>query len=300
MERDLANHFSMHGWVLVPDVIDAATVALLRQRLAAIYPTFGEYSADPEGFADLADGQFGGLRLWPVDDVELDLMPLEPRLVALARALVGSTELRLLRAGYQAKYAQTADFDQVLHFDYPNHSLVVPADGDIVGFFLYISDVDDDLGPTALVSDTVRGEVVPSRTHLERSAWPTIYEAEQRATGRAGSVLAYRSTTYHRGTAITAEAGVRLTLGYSYGRPAPWNGFMSFPRLGEEPGLRRAVPRMTPEQRQLIGFPGIGDAYWTEDTLRAVAARYPGFDVTPYQRREPRRRRPLLLPGRPP
>jgi hypothetical protein len=38
------------------------------------------------------------------------------------------------------------------------------------GFFLYLSDVTAGLGPTKLVSDTVRGPLLPDRTHLMPAA----------------------------------------------------------------------------------------------------------------------------------
>ncbi|MGH3302572.1 MAG: hypothetical protein ACRDOK_12980 [Streptosporangiaceae bacterium] len=159
----------------------------------------------------------------------------------------------------------------------------MPDDDDIVGFFLYLSDVTADLGPTMLVSDTVRGRLRPDRTHLMPAAdYPEMYAAEQAATESGGSLLAYRSTTYHRGSAITAPRGVRLTLGFAYGRPASWTGYQAFPRLGEEPGLRNAVAAATPRQRALLGFPRPGDPYWNQDTLTAVARRYPGFNPADY------------------
>jgi len=36
-------------------------------------------------------------------------------------------------------------------------------------------------------------------------------------------------------------------------------------------------------ERDLFGFPRPGDAYWNEQTLADVAARYPGMDMTPYR-----------------
>jgi hypothetical protein len=57
---------------------------------------------------------------------------------------------------------------------------------------------------------------------------------------------------------------------------------MSFPRLGEESGLIRFVAAASPGQRQLIGFPGPSESYWTLETLDWVARRYPGFDTTAY------------------
>lgn len=282
MDSSLVEHFAVHGWAVFPDVVDTATLSRAMERLQLLYPSFDAYHANPERYPELADGQFGGVRLWPVDDLELDLLSLNAGLVALAQELIGKRDIRLLRGGYQAKYAGTVDFDQVLHYDYPNHTLVVPMDNDVIGFFLYLSDVTDDLGPTALVSDAVRGDVTPGRTHLDPSAWPELYAVEQRATGLAGTVLAYRATTYHRGTAIEAHVGTRLTLSYAFAQPSPWTGYASFPRLGEEQGLIRAMAAMTPRQRELLGFPPVGDAYWTPANVAAVAQRYPGFDPSPY------------------
>ncbi len=279
---DALTHFASHGWAPFPEVFDGKSVEEVRQRLGAMYPTFEQFQSERSRYADLADGQVGGLKMWPLDDLVLDLVPLDARLVGLAETLLRTRDLRLLRAAYQAKYAQTVDFDQVLHYDYPNHSLVVPAEADIVGFFLYISDVADDLGPTALVSDAVRGPITPGRTHPDAKTWPELYAAERRAVAGASSVLAYRSTTYHRGTAITAPAGVRVTLGASYGRSAPWIGYTSFPRLGEDRGLVRAVRRMTTRQRELIGFPAPGDPFWSPNAVRALTERYPDIDPTPY------------------
>jgi ectoine hydroxylase-related dioxygenase (phytanoyl-CoA dioxygenase family) len=278
----LVSQFSRDGWVVIPHAVDETVIGEARRALRDVYPTYDQLERSPRQYPWAADGQFGGLRLWPVDVVLLDLLPLHESVAAMAEALVGSDDVRLLRAGYQAKYGSTVDYTQVLHVDYPNHSLVVPADNDIVGFFLYLSDVTAGLGPTMLVSDTVRGPLRPDRTHLAPADYPEMYAAEQAATGSAGSLLAYRSTTYHRGSGLSAPRGVRLTLGFAYARPAPWTGFQAFPRLGEEPGLRKAIAAASPRQRALLGFPPHGDPYWTPDTLAAVAQRYPDFSPADY------------------
>jgi hypothetical protein len=279
----LISTFRRDGWVVIPHAVDETVITEARRALGGIYPTYDQLERSPGEYPWAVDGQFGGLRLWPVDVLLLDLLPLHDAVVAIAQALAGRDDLRLLRAGYQAKYGGTVDYTQVLHLDYPNHSLVVPADDDIAGFFLYLSDVTADLGPTMLVCDTARGPLRPDRTHLRPAAdYPAMYAAERAATGSAGSLLAYRSTTYHRGSAISAPRGVRLTLGFAYGRPAPWTGYQAFPRLGEEPGLRKLIAVATPRQRALLGFPPPGDPYWTAGTLAAVARRYPGFDPAGY------------------
>jgi hypothetical protein len=47
----------------------------------------------------------------------------------------------------------------------------------------------------------------------------------------------------------------------------------------------RAGPRWvraTPRERELFGFPAIGDPYWNDQTLTDVQCRYPRMDMTPY------------------
>ena len=43
-------------------------------------------------------------------------------------------------------------------------------------------------------------------------------------------------------------------------------------------------PEWTPRQREVLGFPRPGDEYWTDETLEAVALRYPRMDMAPYRR----------------
>ena len=45
------------------------------------------------------------------------------------------------------------------------------------------------------------------------------------------------------------------------------------------PGM---MERATPRERELFGFPAIGDPYWNEQTLTDVQCRYPRMDMTPY------------------
>ena len=61
-----------------------------------------------------------------------------------------------------------------------------------------------------------------------------------------------------------------------------WNGKMSWPDNAEKTGMAEAMVRMNPRERDLFGWPPIGSDYWNEQTLRDVALRYPGIDLTPY------------------
>ena len=49
--------------------------------------------------------------------------------------------------------------------------------------------------------------------------------------------------------------------------------------------LEATTPEMvqTVAQLTVLGFPGPGHPYWTEETLRGVAARYPFLDLEPWR-----------------
>ena len=48
--------------------------------------------------------------------------------------------------------------------------------------------------------------------------------------------------------------------------------------------MERLIAQASVEQRCVLGFPKPGHAYWTRDTIEAVAARYGpfGIEMAPY------------------
>ena len=42
------------------------------------------------------------------------------------------------------------------------------------------------------------------------------------------------------------------------------------------------MERATPRERELFGFPAIGDPYWNDQTLTDVQCRSPKMDMAPY------------------
>ena len=77
-------------------------------------------------------------------------------------------------------------------------------------------------------------------------AWPSLYEHEVSAAGKAGTVVAYRLETFHRGTDLTAPRGARYTIHVNFRRAdsdwigrrswtdtantAPWQDFVYAPQ----------------------------------------------------------------------
>lgn len=127
-----------------------------------------------------------------------------------------------------------------------------------------------------------------------------LYAREKRVQYKLGTVLFYRLDLWHRGTPLNLNrnrAVMNLLFkkrdvahitswhrGWAHNAYNTWSlnalGARVYPpAVGE---FERLIARLSPIQRTVLGFPHPGHVYWTEETLRAVQARYPSIDLTPY------------------
>jgi len=263
------------GWLKVDALVPAADVAPARRALEKLRPR-----------PRRRGGQFDGIVEFPFDAVELSLLALHPGVVAVAEALLETADVRLYHAEAWSKYAGAADYDQELHRDFLNHTETVPSADPRFGqvpCFLYLSDVGPGDGPTHFV-DLPRTAGLPLLPHhLRRHEHGDVYAAEVAATGPAGTLVAYRPETFHRGTALAAGA-TRFTLLVSF-RPAAaeWMQRYGWADRGFWPGWVPFVEAATPRQLELVGFPPPGHPFWTPETRAGTALRYPGLDLTPWR-----------------
>jgi len=276
-------HWRRHGYVVVPKLLSGAELAAAQADVRRYFPTDDEYRAAPERYPKV-----GGWRELPFVGDALNDLATHPELASFAERVIGTQEILLTQAILWGKYAGVGDHEQQLHVDFRNNSLVYPRDeGPFAqtGTVVYLSDVTEELGPTCVVSKEYTREpasLVPCvRT---RDRFPLLYEKEVAVTARAGSVLLYSMSTFHRGSAFRAAVGARFTFHVVFrAKDSHWMGFSAWARSGPEPALERFLERATPRQRELLGFPPPGHPYWNEETLAGVAARYPGMDMTPYR-----------------
>ena len=83
----------------------------------------------------------------------------------------------------------------------------------------------------------------------------------------------------------TGDEGVRFSQFTAFRTTGPgWLGSTSFQGAGGSSAMDDLITHASPRERELIGFPAPGDPYWDEETIPAVAARYPGMDMGPYAR----------------
>jgi hypothetical protein len=182
-----------------------------------------------------------------------------------------------------AKYAGAVNYDQPLHRDYGSHSLVVPRPESRYAqltTFIYLSDVTEEDGPTHIVP-YAQGKEVPY-TPLTMP-FGALADAEVACTGPAGSLLIYRTDILHRGSEMTGAGRSRFSILSDFQvRGTTWGGKMAWPKQSPT-RWARFIPQCSVRERDLFGFPRPGDAYWTEETLAGVGARYPGIDLAPYR-----------------
>lgn len=278
------------GWCVAEGVVPPDVLAAARADLGRFFPSAQEFAsdADPERNRPLRAESHAVLYRFPFESDALNRLVLHDSLVNLAEEVLGTAALRLYQGLLSAKYSDGApDEDQLLHADYGNHTLVVPRRD--VGYqqlemFVYLTDVTPDTAATRVVPLPLTAGIPVERTYLRYDEYAELYEAEEPASGPAGSVLLYRPDTYHRGVPITASGTARFMLHVSF-KPAgtDWLGSQAWPSSAEGLPWHRVVNHATLRQLLLLGFPEPGHPYWNEETLRGVAARYPSLDMTPFR-----------------
>ncbi len=264
---------------VAPELLEPAQNALWE-----IYPRPDDYFSNPDAYPHYTRSQFAGLRFFPYPSWHLNRLAVHPELVDGARRLCGTDDLHLYKIELWAKYSGAIVYDQVHHFDYGNHSVVVPklaSDHTQMTCFILLSDVTDADGPTKVVPlpDSAGAPLVPREKQPGEFA-----EEEVAVTGPAGSLFIYKTTVLHRGSDFTEPNRSRFVMLVDFQpRGWMWTGKMAWPDQSLHPAWAEALTNMTPAERTLFGFPSIADEYWDEQTIRDVGLRYPQMDMAPYR-----------------
>lgn len=299
---DAAERWRRDGWALIDGLVDEPTMAVVEGELANLVvppPTGPTRRADAARSTSRAEGdhrlrfraaQFDGTHLFPLPAAPtLNRLVAHPDLIAFASEAIGDGDLRLYQSRLWSKHGDHTDYEQPLHRDL-NHSLIPARNAPgwwHLECFLYLSDVDEHSGAPRLVPHSAierAGVEVPAgRGSLERGDHPDLYRLEVAAPARRGSLLAYRSDVWHRGTDIAAGRE-RHVLVVAY-KPAgsDWIGFDAHPPLVNSPDLVAFVEASTPEELALLGIPRPGHRFWTPATVEAMAEIYPGLDLEPWR-----------------
>jgi hypothetical protein len=110
-----------------------------------------------------------------------------------------------------------------------------------------------------------------------------FFDDEVAITGPAGSILIYKTDVFHRGSNFGAEGRSRFVMPVDFkARGWRWQGKLAWPDRANSFEWKQAMSQMTPRQRDVFGWPPIGDPYWNAQTLADVGVRYPDLDLSPY------------------
>jgi hypothetical protein len=271
------------GYTILEGFLDKETLAEAQAALWDVFPKPDEFFADPEAHPRYARSQFAGVKLFPYPTWAINRVAVYPDLIDAAERFLGTTDIETYKIELWGKYSDAINYDQPHHRDYGNHSLVVPSlDGrhPQMTTFILLSDVTEADGPTKVVplAETRDLPLTPAQ-----QPFGAFFDKEVSVTGPAGSLFVYKTDVLHRGSDFTGPGRSRFVMLVDLqARGWRWNGKMSWPDHADRPGFKEAMVNMTPRQRDLFGWPPPGSEYWTPQTLRDVAARYPGMDMSPY------------------
>jgi ectoine hydroxylase-related dioxygenase (phytanoyl-CoA dioxygenase family) len=310
------------GYTFVSGVVPAATIEALRSAAEAQFPKPG--SPEAREIADFGSAgaftfpsevqSFNALTL---DESLLDAV------AQLLETTVEN--LRLTQSDLWPKYGRDEhkgiqdNSDQRIHVDYPNHTIAHPTPWhrpEAVEMIIYLSDESETGGATAVVPRQGRNDpayrwpivdspgigdlrYVNDRTSAENyfaeqrpelADWrKTLYSREMKAAFKPGDILFYRHDTWHRGTPMKNNA-LRLVQNLTFRlAEAEWISTLhvgwAWKAYRNNKFLEKLIATSSLKQRAVMGFPQPGSAFWCEETIDAVTARYGmfGFDPAPYR-----------------
>jgi hypothetical protein len=295
--EDATKAWQSDGFVVLPGFLPAEELTSAVQELDLLFPSAAGFhdGTDPRRARFVGD-EFAGIDAFPFASTQISLLAVHHGILALAEALLDD-DVHLYGAEAWAKYTGACDYEQALHRDYLNHTVLVPSTTpgcQQVEMFVFLNDVPDDLGPPHLVSRKLTAQLpaVPNwllppgqegDNRFTAGADPGLYEAEISAAGPAGTVVAFEPGTFHRGTQLTAPGGARYSMHLGF-RPSSlqWGQRIGWAGTSFTSQWVDFVGRATSRQLQALGFPPPGHRYWTPETLAGMALRYPKLDLTPW------------------
>src|SRR3954447_17296886 len=153
--QDAVRSWQTDGFAMLPAFISADELKPATSELELLFPSADGFhdGTDPRHERFIGD-EFAGIDTFPFASTEISLLAVNRRILALAEALLDD-DVHLYGAEAWAKYTGACDYDQALHRDYLNHTVLVPSTTpgcQQVEMFVFLNDVPEDLGPPHLVS----------------------------------------------------------------------------------------------------------------------------------------------------
>jgi hypothetical protein len=290
LDPDYEAAWKTEGWCVIPAVIPDDVLRSAQNAVEHLFPTAAEMDSgvDNERTRPWRTAVDAKWPEFPYRSRTLTRLSFLPAVLDIATSFLGSHDLRLYMSLITVKYAdQSSGYNQLLHADFPNQSLLVPQVSDRypqLELFIYLSDVTAADGATRMVSRTRTAHIPIEQHTLSYAEFPDLYDDSGIAEGPAGSIVAYQPDVYHRSVDLTEPGHRRIMMHTSYRlASAEWSQYQAWAFHGFSPEWHNFVQAATPTELALLGFPEPGHPYWTQDTIRRVNARYPQLDMSPWR-----------------
>ncbi len=247
LPEELSGQWKEQGFCLIDGIFSPAQVQKARAEILVA-----------NGSLRVID--FGGVQ-FPKGPRELADIALDERLLGIARQLLGTDRVELTQADAWIKtgakrpnkgYAVFESYDQRLHMDFPNHTMLHPPTWykpEVVSMIVYLDDHEKTGGMTAVrprlgandpaykypytdMPGLVDWPYINDRTiaeaYIKKYSATTakfrekIYSELKYAAFNPGTVLIYRHDIWHRGTPLI-DGAERLVINLVYKKPGlPW------------------------------------------------------------------------------
>ncbi len=249
-------HLFQHGYTFVEDFLTPQELNAAQNDLYSLFPSWELYSLAPALYGDEGIGE-SLIELPLLGDV-LNSIAVHPDLIDFVERALSPSKIQLTQSLLRAKYSGVGNFDQPLHVDFMNNSLIYPRDGgrtEQITFLIYYVDINEEMGPTYVVPREHTKDTLLVPYLRPRASFPDLYRHELKMKARAGSMLIYYVSTFHRGSPIKAEGAVRFTHHINYGAlDAPWVGYRHWANYGLIAEMQRFIERASPRQREMLNF----------------------------------------------
>ena len=301
------------GFLLLDDLFEASCFSKALAQVNEVFPADLPY-AKVVDLASKADFGSAGILEFPCRFQEINLLTLDLRLLELTKALLGTSDIRLIQADVWNKYGSEKSFsasdnrDQRMHMDYGNNTMLHPPiweEPEAVACIISFDDTEKTGGGTSFVPREGEEDAAYQFPYVlmpGMNGYPWInnrtdelayfkekdpklyqfrcelYKREKIAVYKPGSVLIYRHDLWHRGTPVNPGA-VRRVQNIGFRRHdcewvTTWNPGWVREMYDPDTYVERLFPILTVDQRSALGFPAPGHPYWTQTSFAACKARW--------------------------
>ena len=265
IRQEDVDHWNKHGFVIIKDFLTVEEFDKLTEAWKRLVPDWTEFKARPSvyknytGTSPRNPSHSTVVRHdFPYSEEACNELAVHPYLVALAERLAESDDLALSYGHFIGKHAGRGDYDQQLHSDYGNNTLVTPHPDKKffhLPIIIYLTDVTPDIGPTKVVSQTLtepRG-LMKEGGFYPRDKYPELYENEVSVEVPAGSAVVYSMRTLHRGSAMKAKEGCRMAqfVGFHTAN-CPWMAPLDHQAKMGTPESHKFLIHADPAQRSVL------------------------------------------------